>query len=95
MAKNFAHTATETDVILKTELMTKVGASDKGSVTAHSFRTERRCDNVSVFGGDGRSHLVPVFWDEYIPVRKLSVMDMKELSIADRDFASERSCRDR
>lgn len=85
-AKYFAHTATATSTILKTELMTKSGKSDKVSVTANSFRSERRCDNVPVFGGDGRTHMVPVYWDEYIPVRKLSVMDMKELDFSNREF---------
>ena len=84
-AMRFAHPQTNSGVILKTELMTKVGNSDKLSVKAVSFRTEQRCDTVMVMGGDGLMHGVPVFWDEYIPVEKLSVMDMKELGCTDKE----------
>lgn len=84
-ARLFSHPATNSGIILKTELMTKVGKSDKLSVKAFSYRTERRCDTVMVLGGDGLMHGVPVFWDEYIPVERLSVMDMKELGYTDRE----------
>ena len=91
--KHFAHPRTASDVILKTQLMTKKGKSDKLSVRALSFRTERRCDSVPVLGGDGKTHIVPVYWDEYIPVENLSVMDMKELGISDKDAATDDNVR--
>ena len=84
-ARKFAHPSTATDVILKTQLMTKVGKSDRLSIRALSFRTEKRCDSIPVLGGDGKMHLVPVFWDEYIPIENLSVMDMKELGLSDKE----------
>ena len=83
----FENPASETPSILKTELMTKAGGSDKVSVKAYSFRIERRCEEVPVFGGDGRSHLVSVYWDDYIPISNLSVMDIKELGYSEREFS--------
>ena len=41
-------------------------------VTAYGFRGETRVDFVSVFGGDGRFHSVPVEWVEYLPVEHTS-----------------------
>ena len=79
----FAHSLTNSGVILKTRLMNKVGKSDRVKVRALSFRTEQQCETVMVLGGDGRMHGVPVFWDEYIPVEKLTTMDMKELGYTD------------
>ena len=81
----FAHSATNSGVILKTALMNKLGKSDRVKVKALSYRTEQRCDTVMVFGGDGRMHGVPVFWDEYIPIVKYTTMDLKELGYGDSE----------
>lgn len=67
-ARQFAHPATATEVILKTRLLGKQGEEDKVSVTALSFAAEERVDFIPVLGGDGRMHAVPVPWLEYLPV---------------------------
>ena len=58
----------KTLLILKTSLEKRQGNQDVVKVTSHSFRTEERTEIVYKFGGDGRSHAVPVHWTEYIPV---------------------------
>lgn len=58
-----------TEVILKTSF--HANREDDGggtmTVTAHGFRTVDRVDRVSVRGGDGRIHEVPVHWQDYLP----------------------------
>ena len=58
----------KTDVILKTVIGKKNSNTDTVKVTSHSFDAINRTEMVPVFGGDGRSHLVPVHWVEYVPV---------------------------
>ena len=82
----FAHSASATPAILKTEFMGKDGRSDELGVTAYSFRTEDRVDFVPVFGGDGRMHSVPVPWVEYIPVERKSTVKLKQLNMTDKQF---------
>lgn len=69
----FAPRDARTRSILKTTA-SKSGESDRVTVTAHSYVTADRVEFVSTFGGDGRFHLVPVNWVEYIPVSNTSVM---------------------
>ena len=57
-----------THVILKTALAKRQGNQDVVKVTSHAFKAEQRTEIVYKFGGDGRSHAVPVHWTEYIPV---------------------------
>ena len=64
------HPKSTTSNIYKTKLIKKIGNSDMIRVTAHSFRGEPRITYVSVHGGDGMSHDVPVCWTEYFPVEK-------------------------
>lgn len=75
---HFKHPACVTDCILKTH-------EDKGSdgnstitVYAHGYRAEQRVTFVSKWGGDGRMHNVPVYWDEYIPVTGQGALRMTE-----------------
>ena len=58
----------KTLLILKTSLEKRQGNQDVVKVTSHSFRTEQRTEIVYKFGGDGRSHAIPIHWTEYIPV---------------------------
>ena len=67
----------KTHSILKASAVRKTGGADRVSVTAASFDTREHVDIVSVFGGDGRSHNVPVRWTEYIPVSATSEMALK------------------
>ena len=58
----------KTLLILKTSLEKRNGKEDVVKVTSHSFDTINRTEIVYKFGGDGRSHAVPVHWVEYVPV---------------------------
>lgn len=73
----FKHSSCVTDCILKTE--SKAG-KDSSTVTvyAHGYRAQRRVKYVSVFGGDGCFHNVPVEWDEYLPVTGKGTILIKE-----------------
>ena len=55
-------------------------------MTANSYYTVPRTDFVPVFGGDGRTHLVPVHWLEYIPVCDMRTMAAKPLLLSEREF---------
>lgn len=62
----FKHPSCVTDSILKTEKR-EVGKGDSViTVYAYGYRRMQRLTYVSVWGGDGRSHQVPVYRDEYI-----------------------------
>ena len=89
--RNFAPPAAGTPSILKTKFLRKEGKSDEVCVTAHSFRIEKQVDYVSMFGGDGRMHSVPVPWDEYIPIARESTVKVKQLPLTDRQFEARRN----
>lgn len=63
-----------TQSILKTRISAGSGNDTVLTVTAHAFKTVDRVDYVSVMGGDGRIHEVPVNWEEYLPVSQDSQM---------------------
>jgi len=48
-------------------------------VTAHGYRAVPRVELVSVGGGDGRVHEVPVHWTEYVPDAKTTIMRMRAM----------------
>ncbi len=79
----FAHKETKTDVILKTLFQTKVQNQDVVAVTAHSFDTIQRIENVAVMGGDGHFHTVPVRWTEYIPLENTDTFAVGDLESDD------------
>ncbi len=80
----FRHPDSSTLNILKT---TSRGTGEV-AVTAYGFCGEARLDYVSVYGGDGCWHNVPVHWTEYLPVRHTREMGVRETDIATRqDFA--------
>lgn len=84
----FRHQNTATSVIIKTSIDHKEGNSDIVEVTAHSYKTVSRVDYVSVFGGDGYYHDVPVYWDEYIPIKRTSTMEMEEYGLSDYEYSA-------
>lgn len=67
-----------TDCILKTEQHKEGGGSSKITVYAYGYRAERHLTYINRFGGDGRMHKVPVYWDEYLPVTGSGCMFIKE-----------------
>lgn len=82
----FAPALSRTESILKTSFLKKDGKSDEVEVTAHAFTTEDRVDFVTVFGGDGFPHQVPVHWLEYVPVKQTSTVKLKQLDMSDKQF---------
>ncbi len=67
-----------TPCILKTEQSHYADGSSMLQVSAYGYRSEPRLTYVSVRGGDGRSHDVPVHWDEYLPVTGHGTILMRE-----------------
>lgn len=67
-----------TPSILKTELIKKQGEADSVLITAYAFRGERRVTYIPRFGGDGRTHMVPVVWIEYLPIDRQTVMAVQK-----------------
>lgn len=68
-----------TSQILKVVKRQKIGNSDAVTVKSHAYRGENRTSYVSVHGGDGRFHNVPVNWIEYFPVEKDTTMVVRQL----------------
>ena len=64
----FAHKLCGTRNILKTSLVKSGNFCDTIRVTAYGYQTINRTDYIPVMGGDGRMHMVPVNWVEYIAV---------------------------
>lgn len=80
-ADKFKHPDCVTESILKTEM---VGSPDQEAtikVTAYGYRTEPRVTYVSMRGGDGYMHDVPVHWEEYLPVTGNGSFVMREDNI--------------
>lgn len=78
----FKHPSCVTDCILKTTQSQSQSDNSTITVHAHGYRSEQRLTYISKWGGDGRSHSVPVYWDEYLPVTGIGSIYMKE----DNDF---------
>ena len=70
---NFVHPNTKTQAILKTEFIRSDNSMDEVCVTAYSYDALDRLTYVSVHGGDGHFHDVPVEWKEYIPLEQKGV----------------------
>lgn len=62
------HPQTKTHAILKSEYVGTKNGVDETCITAYSYDIEKRVDVVTVRGGDGNYHRVPVEWDDYIPL---------------------------
>ena len=75
---HFKHPDCVTDCILKTEEKQLVGGSSVITVFAYGYRIEKRLSFITKWGGDGRPHQVPVYWDEYLPVTGQGSMRMTE-----------------
>ncbi len=82
----FAHPESATRSILKASYIDSCGDMDRALITAKSFKAIKRLDHVPVLGGDGRMHLVPVFWLEYVPVERESQMLIKRLGYTEREL---------
>jgi len=76
------HPNTKTHAILKSEFISSKDRIDRACITAYSYDIVKRIDYVSVYGGDGNYHNVPVEWDDYIPLEA-----QNDFSIATSEIA--------
>lgn len=75
-----------TTCMLKTRIIRVDGKSDKVEITAYSYRGEERVDYVNKMGGDGNIHTIPVYWTEYIPLTRITLMELKNINSSRFDF---------
>lgn len=75
---HFKHPQCVTDCILKTKKEQTSGDNSSVTVYAYGYRVEQRISYITKWGGDGRTHQVPVYWDEYLPVTGKRRMDITE-----------------
>jgi len=71
------HPDSSTRNILKTAVLGSEDNLDKIEVTSYGYQTFNRVDHITMRGGDGRMHSIPVHWVEYIPVNKKSNVYIK------------------
>ena len=69
---HMVHPHTKTEAILKTAFASTGKDADEITTTAYSYDIAKRVDVVSVHGGDGKFHSVPVEWDEYLPLEAIN-----------------------
>lgn len=84
--ERFVHEDSRTEAILKTQCTFKKNKVDNVLVTAHSYAAVDRLDFVPVRGGDGKMHLVPVAWVDYIPLVKNTDMSVSALDLSEKEF---------
>lgn len=66
--KYVVHPFTKTPAILKASFKGNDGMADQACITAYSYDIDKKIDYISVHGGDGHDHMVPVEWDDYLPL---------------------------
>ncbi|MBO4979701.1 MAG: hypothetical protein J6D16_04770 [Clostridia bacterium] len=66
----------KTRAILKATGLSHTEEADTVEIRALSYRTVMHTDYVPRVGGDGRTHLVPVPWTEYIPIERTSYIEV-------------------
>jgi hypothetical protein len=86
------HPESITGNILKTSVISSTDGTDEINITAKGFKGIERIELVSVLGGDGRWHNVPVHWIEYFPVQRESHIVVKTANkISRADFIKNKS----
>ena len=69
--KNYVvHKQTKTNAILKSSHISSENKVDETCITAYSYDIIERVEYVTMLGGDGHFHSVPVHWDDYIPLEQ-------------------------
>lgn len=76
----FNHPECVTRSILKTTMQHEADGAQKVRVTANGYGSVGRTHYVSVRGGDGRSHQVPIHWDEYFEVENSADVLVKDMA---------------
>ncbi|NLN50923.1 MAG: hypothetical protein GX149_04825 [Acholeplasmataceae bacterium] len=79
------HPASSTFNILKTKFIAAVDDADEVEVTSHGYEAIEQIEYVSVRGGDGYFHSVPVRWYRYDPVEKTTNVVVKTVDDLDRN----------
>ena len=83
------HPDTITDVIIKTRSKRIDDVSDLVEINAYSYGGVERIEYVSVLGGDGNYHNVPVRWIEYYPLERTSYMTVHALDLSGKEYDAE------
>ncbi len=83
---HFAPQQSATSVVLKASLVKTKNDTDIVMINASSYEAHHRVDFIPVFGGDGKTHLVPVPWIEYLPIQKNTPIAVKSVGQNKRDF---------
>ena len=60
--------------------------ADTVAVTAYSYSAHRRTDFVTMMGGDGKLHSVPVHWIEYLPEQKTTLMTVHNIGLSNTEY---------
>lgn len=74
----FAHPETCTSQILKARYKSSIGKTDIYDIESHSYREDHYVENVTVMGGDGRLHIVPVPYSEFVPLVNTTPIAVKQ-----------------
>ena len=82
----FLHKDSDTQGILKTRFIKKDDISDAVEVTAESYEKIPHTDYVTVMGGDGHPHAVPVHWFEYKPLTEVSEISILDLGLSKEEI---------
>ncbi len=82
--ERFRHPQCVTECILKTRQTRSGAGCSTVAVTAYGYTSAEHLSYVSVFGGDGRFHDVPVYWDEYSEVVGEGQMNIAEDNCAEK-----------
>lgn len=88
--ERFKHPKCVTNCILKTKQYEGHGDESTITVYAYGYRVQQRLTYVSKWGGDGRMHKVPVYWDEYLPVAGTGTIRMREDNEAKDDNVTQK-----
>lgn len=83
--EKFRHADCITRSILKASPQRGKGDAQVVKITAKGYRGIERIDYISVRGGDGRNHRVPVHWVEYIAVSESSNIFVCDMADTEND----------
>jgi hypothetical protein len=72
----FMHPESVTQNVIRTSNTQDTDGSTLVNIAAYGYKGIPQVDIITVYGGDGNFHPVPVHWTEYIPVSRNSSMIM-------------------
>lgn len=83
---------TATECIFETSVIEKLSDGERINVLAKGYAAYPRTDYVSVHGGDGRFHNVPVEWSEYLPTQRQTTLKLLDKKYAKNTPQKESIC---